>query len=200
MRDLESLGVNFGPTYAQNLISKQGKKVCKSYCRPMLACVYLLFFPRGAINAEAEQSDHQQEEEKKLQCSLVNCLRWSAVKTKNRLLADTKGVELLFQLGPSLACPWIHNSSSKQSIYYLIWESLIWPLAPVFSHSSQPIATNGASYESPQSQDCTYTLFCTFGYLQLSIYLLTYMGVFDLAFVSCVLPQLPADCNKWGLL
>ena len=31
-------------------------------------------------------------------------------------------------------------------------------------------------------------------------YLLTYMGVFDLAFVSSVLPQLPADCNKWGLL
>ena len=30
--------------------------------------------------------------------------------------------------------------------------------------------------------------------------LLTYMGVFDLAFVSSVLPQLPADCNKWGLL
>ena len=30
--------------------------------------------------------------------------------------------------------------------------------------------------------------------------LLTYMGVFDLAVVSSVLPQLPADCNKWGLL
>ena len=54
----------------------------------------------------------------------------------------------------------------------------------VFSHSFQPIATNGASYESPQSQDRTYTLFCTFGYLQLSIYLLTYMGVFGLWFVQ----------------
>ena len=31
-------------------------------------------------------------------------------------------------------------------------------------------------------------------------YLLTYMGVFDLAFVSNVLPQLPADCYEWGLL
>ena len=31
-------------------------------------------------------------------------------------------------------------------------------------------------------------------------YLLTYMGVFDLAFVSSVILQLPADCNKWGLL
>ena len=31
-------------------------------------------------------------------------------------------------------------------------------------------------------------------------HLLTYMGVFDLVFVSSVLPQLPADCNKWGLL
>ena len=30
--------------------------------------------------------------------------------------------------------------------------------------------------------------------------LLTYKGVFDLAFVSSVLPHLPADCNKWGLL
>ena len=30
-------------------------------------------------------------------------------------------------------------------------------------------------------------------------YLLTYMGVFDLAFVSSNLPQLPADCYKWGL-
>ena len=41
-------------------------------------------------------------------------------------------------------------------------------------------------------------LFCTFGYLQLSIYLLTYMGVFDLAIVSSVLPQLLADCKKMG--
>ena len=46
------------------------------------ACLPPLFlFPRGAINAAAEQSDHPQKgEEKKLQCSLVNCLRWSAVK------------------------------------------------------------------------------------------------------------------------
>ena len=28
----------------------------------------------------------------------------------------------------------------------------------------------------------------------------TYMGVFDMAFVSSVFPQLPADCKKWGLL
>jgi len=46
-----------------------------------VACVYLFLFPREAINAETEQSDHHQKEEKKLQCSLVNCLRWSAVKT-----------------------------------------------------------------------------------------------------------------------
>ena len=32
------------------------------------------------------------------------------------------------------------------------------------------------------------------------IYLLTYMGVFDLTFVSSVYSQLPANCNKWGLL
>ena len=42
-------------------------------------------------------------------------------------------------------------------------------------------------------------LFCTFGYLQLSIYLPTYMGVFDLAIVSSVLPHLPANCKKGQL-
>ena len=31
---------------------------------PMLAWVYLFLFPRGAINAAAEQSDDPQEEEK----------------------------------------------------------------------------------------------------------------------------------------
>ena len=41
---------------------------------------------------------------------------------------------------------------------------------------------------------------CQFAPILPLIYLLTYMGVFDLAFVSSVLPQLPADCNKWGLL
>ena len=43
----------------------------------LLASVCFYLFPRGAINAAVEQSDHHQEE---LQCSLVNCLRWSAVK------------------------------------------------------------------------------------------------------------------------
>ena len=45
----------------------------------MLACVYLFLFPCEAINAEVEQSDHQEEEEEELQCSVVNCLRGSAV-------------------------------------------------------------------------------------------------------------------------
>ena len=45
--------------------------------------------------------------------------------------------------------------------------NLAFALSSVFSHSFQWIATNGASNESPQSQDQTYTLFCTFGYLQL---------------------------------
>ena len=45
----------------------------------MLACRLrlLVLFPRGAIY---HQSDHQ-----KLQCSLVNCLRWSAVKIVKRI-------------------------------------------------------------------------------------------------------------------
>ena len=63
----------------------------------MLACVYLFLFPHGAINAAAEQSDHPQEEEE-LQCSLVNCLRWSAVKIPvspvlSRLSAFAEGWE-----------------------------------------------------------------------------------------------------------
>ena len=44
----------------------------------MLAGVYLFLFPRGAINAVTEQSDHHHHPQ--LQCSLVNCLCWSAVK------------------------------------------------------------------------------------------------------------------------
>ena len=43
----------------------------------LAACVYLFLFPCGAINLEAEQSDHHQKV--KLQCSVVNCLRGSAV-------------------------------------------------------------------------------------------------------------------------
>ena len=69
-------------TSSSKKYENKAKKVCKSYCRPMLsmlACVYLFLFPCEAINAEVEQSDHHQEEE--LQCSVVNCLRWSAVKT-----------------------------------------------------------------------------------------------------------------------
>ena len=41
------------------------------------ASLRLFVFVSEGINAEVEQSDHQEEE---LQCSLVNCLRWSAVK------------------------------------------------------------------------------------------------------------------------
>ena len=72
-------------SYLNDDFKKKAKKVCKSYCRPMLlmlACVYLFLFPWEAINAEVEQSDHHQEKE--LQCSLVNCLRWSAVKREEK--------------------------------------------------------------------------------------------------------------------
>ena len=41
--------------------------------------------------------------------------------------------------------------------------------------------------------------FCTFGYLQLSIYLLTYMGVFDLAFVSTYRWNGRIKPDKWHL-
>ena len=56
------------------IIFKQGKKVFKSYCRPMLSLLSLYNAPR------AQQSKLIATREIKLQCSFVNCLRWSAVK------------------------------------------------------------------------------------------------------------------------
>ena len=59
--------------------------------------LFVFISARSDINAAAEQSDHPQEEEE-LQCSLVNCLRWSAVKIPvssvlSRLSAFAEGWE-----------------------------------------------------------------------------------------------------------
>ena len=72
------------PNYLDNKAKRFANHTADQCYQYFLASICFCF--RAERNAEAEQSDHQEVKEK-LQCSLVNCLWWSAVKIDSEKIA-----------------------------------------------------------------------------------------------------------------
>ena len=53
----------------------------KMFSKQLASDVVIVFLVQCSQGSK-EQTDHHQKKEEELQCSLVNCLRWSAVKMR----------------------------------------------------------------------------------------------------------------------